>query len=155
MTLNDTLLQKLADWHPAPGRQTLAVADEAAGWSVVLAAEQNDRLGCLVWELTLRLDRPPAPLADWAATVADRVTGLLEPLRVVEVDPERGAAQLRSDEPSRRADRPVYYELLLERPAQATLRRYQGGGPAGERREQVAFALTHEVVAKVVADLVG
>ena len=32
MTLDELLLQKLADWRPDKGRHTLDLSDEASGW---------------------------------------------------------------------------------------------------------------------------
>jgi len=155
MTLREKLLQKLSEWRPASeGRHSLAVADEATGGTVRLAADRSDELGCLVWELTCQRGGPAkADLGAWAKSVAQRVTGLLEPLKVVEVDNSRGEALLRSNEPSRRGDSLSYYELLLAKRGEATVRRYQSNQQAGSRREQVTFALTHEVLAKFASDL--
>jgi hypothetical protein len=43
--------------------------------------------------------------------------------------------------------------VLLYGTAAATVRRYQASHEAGARREQVAFALTHEALAKLAGDL--
>jgi hypothetical protein len=161
MTLNDLVLQKLADWRP-PGheRSTLTIPDEGSGWSLALTADRCDELGCLAWELTLqpRADlatRQGATLTSWARQAAERVRGLLEPLKVVEIDLERNEAILRSVQPTQRGDKAAYYELFMNGTRRATLRRYQVAWPNGQRREQVAFALTHETLAKVVTDLAG
>jgi hypothetical protein len=157
MTLAETVLQKVAEWRPAgtSERHRLAIPDDASGWTVSLAADRSDELGCLLWEVTLHRTRPPAAaqtLKSCADAVARRVTGLLEKLQVVEVDPPRGEALLRSDQPLRRKDGLFYYELLLRDTCDATLRRYKV--PAdGSRREQVTFALTHESLAKLVQDV--
>jgi hypothetical protein len=158
MTLADTLQPKLSEWRPAgDGRHSWAEAVPDAGWSVRLAADRADGIGCLVWELGLiRTAEPPAglTLAVWAAGIADRVGGLLEDLKVVEVDTTRDEAVLRSDEPTARGDDRLYYEVLLSGLTRATVRRYKGSR-AGGRREQVAFALTHEVLAKLAGDVAG
>src|SRR5262245_12870520 len=84
MTLTESLLPKLSDWRPAgDGRHSWSAAFPAAGWTVCVAADKADTLSCLVWELTLtRTAEAPAGLTlqAWAAAVAHRVTGLLEPL---------------------------------------------------------------------------
>lgn len=153
MTLDATLLQKLNNWKPtSAGRQALAVNDDGTGWSVVLTADRADEMSCLVWDMTIR--RTAGAVSDlgaWAKAAAAQVTGLLEPLRVVEVDAPRSEAQLRSQQPSQRGENRFYYEVLLTGGGQATLRRYQAG--ESNRREQVAFPLTHEALAKVAADL--
>jgi hypothetical protein len=155
MNLDEILVGKLADWRPA-GRQTLHVAPEGSGWALTLGADRADEVGCLVWELALRRTTP-APAGEtvkaWADRVARRVTGLLEPLKVVEVDDPRNEALLRSREAARRGDELFYYELLLKGTAEALLRRYRGAAQPNGRREQVAFPLTHEAVAKLVGDL--
>jgi len=155
MTLDAKLLQKLSDWKPAGnGRHVLAIPDDGCGWSATLTADRTDELSCLTWELALRRSAGPVPdLRAWAEGVAGRLTGLLEPLRVVEVDPVRAEAQLRSQQPTQRGERLFYYEVLLTGSGDAHLRRYQANDAPGHRREQVAFALTHESLAKVALDV--
>jgi hypothetical protein len=153
MILDEKVLQKLADWQPPAGRQTLAVAT-ASGWSLAVSADRHDELGSLLWELRLHLNQSPEGqnLTAWAQRVAGRVTGLLEPLKVVEIDVQKNQALLRSQDPSRRGERLCYYEVLLTGTQTATLSRYQAV-PGNGKREQVAFALTNEAVAKLVADI--
>src|SRR3954454_21671003 len=88
MTLDEALLQKLARWRPDSGRQTLEVAHPESGWTVVLTASQVEFLGARLWEVALRRPTPPegVDLGARAGQVAQRATGLLEPLKVLEVD---------------------------------------------------------------------
>lgn len=156
MIRDEIVLQKLANWPAASGRETLTVAEDGTGWSLQLAVDRHDELGCLVWEMNLfRLATPEqdANLTDWAHRVADRVTGLLEPLKVVEIDHQKNEAMLRSEQPSRRGDKLGYYEAILKNTRQASMCRYQGAFPGGGKREQVAFALTNEVLAKLIEDV--
>src|SRR5262249_21351777 len=98
MNLAEALLAKLAKWRPDSGRQTLDVVPPDSGWAVAVDAGQVEFLGGRFWEVALR-PLQPAPVADLQARaeqMAGRVTGLLEPLRLVEVDAGRGEAQLRS-----------------------------------------------------------
>jgi hypothetical protein len=156
MTLDATLLQRLAEWRPSGGgRQTLNLPDEGSGWRVALTADRCDDLGCLLWELQLtRTGSAPegATLRAWADRVAGRVAGLLEALQVIEVDDTRAEALVRSNEPRRRGETVSYYEILLRGTREALVRRYQAAAQAG-RRDQVPFALTHEVLAQFAADL--
>ena len=151
MTLENTLLEKLSEWRPRPGRQDLHVAGE--GWHVTVTADRSDVLGCLLWELNLQRDGSGGTdVQTWATNAAARISGLMEPLKVVEVDSSRQAAQLRSESPLERGEKRYYYELLLNGLGVATLRRFQtlhGGG----RREQITYALTHEALTKLVGDL--
>ncbi len=157
MTLANTLLEKLSDWkHPGDGRHTFAVLDPHTGVTVHLAVEHLERLSCQLWEA--RITRPAGAvaqgpsLADWAAHVAAEATGLLEPLKVVEVDDVHGHALLRSDEPAEKQDDLFYYELLLQQSGAAFVRRYRGSRQP-TKREQVSFILTREALGKLVEDI--
>jgi hypothetical protein len=151
MTLENTLLEKLSEWRPKPGRQQLHVADQ--GWHVTVTADRSDGLGCLLWELNLQRDGSAGTdVQAWATRAAARISGLMEPLKVVEVDSSRQEAQLRSESPLQRGDKRCYYELLLSGLGTATLRRYQSFNGNG-KREQMTFALTHEVLTKLVGDV--
>ncbi len=154
MNLNDLLLQKLAEWRFNNDRQTLSVAQPETGWTALVVADCADRVGCRVWELTLtRAEAAPetADLKTRAERLAGKATGLMEPLRLIEVDAGRDAALLRSAAPLKRGDELSYYEVLLTGRG-AGVRRYQSSTTGGAR-QQVAFALTHEALAKLAADL--
>jgi hypothetical protein len=155
MTLADLLLAKLADWRPTgPGRHAWSSDFPDQGWQLRLTADRVDTVGALLWEVNLHRLTPAdgaESLKAAAGRIAGRATGLLEPLRLDEVDLPRNVARLRSTEPARRGEQASYYEVLLTGPDQVTVRRYQAG--AGGKREQVAFALTHEALAKLVNDL--
>jgi hypothetical protein len=154
MNRNETLLQKLADWRPAgPGRQTFAFADTASGCTVTLEAERNDELGCLLWELTLRRTAAATDsLQAWAGRIAARVTSLLEPLKVIEVDVARNEALLRSAEPARRGAALLYFEVLLKGTSEARLCRYQSSHADFKPRTQTNAPLTHEALVKFITD---
>ena len=152
MTLNELLLQKLAEWRFDTARQTLTVPHPESGQTAAVAADCADRVGCRVWELNLT--RPEAASADLKARaerVASRATGLMESLRLVEVDAGRDTALLRSAAPQKGGDELSYYEVLLHGRG-AGVRRYQAPAQGGARR-QVAFPLTHEALAKLAGDL--
>jgi hypothetical protein len=153
MNLAEHLLQKLARWRP-DSRQTLDVTHPESGWTVRVDAGHVEALGSRLWEVTLQRSGAPVAfdLKTHAEKVADRVTGLLEPLRLVEVDASEGVALLRSDKAAAWGDGLFYYELLL-RSDRAALRRYQAPSAEHHHRRQVPFTLTHEALAKLVADL--
>ena len=135
MTLAETLPGRLSEWRPAgDGRHQLS--EEAGGWSAHLTADAADTLGCKAWEFVLvRAGDPPAGLTlrGWADAVADRVTGLMEPLKVYEVDEARQEALLRSTAPAKKGEAVLYYEVKLSGLTRAELRRYrtEAGGEAG------------------------
>jgi hypothetical protein len=151
MTLENTLRQQLNS--PTAGGFHVS----AGGWTVTLAADKSDSLSCALRELTLDRNEPiQEELHAWASRVADRVTGLIEPLKLVEVDQPLGKAMLRSETPTVKDGKAYYYELLLERTSRtsANLRRY-AGDRNGEKREAVPFVLTHDAIVKLVADIAG
>jgi len=151
-TLDETLLQKLAKWRPDSQRQSLAFTQQESGWTGLLTADAVDEIGVRLWELTLTRTSPAAgdkSLVERAGLLASRVTGLLEPLRLIEVD---DAAQLRSTSPTRRGEERFFYELVLQKDGSTCLRRYRTT-PASPRRDQVSFTLTHDGLGKLVQDL--
>lgn len=160
MTPAEILLPKLSEWRPAgSGRHSWSEALPGTGWAVHLTAEQSDSLGCRAWEYTLtRNGDAPADLTlrKWADAIAARATGLMEPLKVLEVDEIRQEALLRSTTPAKKGEASVlYYELKLAGLNQADLRRYQANTTPGKSREQIAYTLTHEALAKLAGDIAG
>jgi len=155
MTLEELLLQKLAKWRPDNNRPTLEVADPSSGWTIHLGAECVEQVGSRLTELTLGRTTPleGVDLKSRAERIAGRTTGLLEALQLIETDPQGGSALLRSGSPSKRGEDLYYYELLLRQDGGSSLKRYQASQEAGKRRQAVPFALTHEVLGKLVGDL--
>jgi hypothetical protein len=153
MTLAEKVLLELNDWRPA-GRDALAVRSDV-GWSATLVADLNNELGAKVWELAIERDGPAsaeATMRGWAESIAARSSGLMERLRLLEVDDGRSETLLRSDRPTEKGDEKAYYEIVLAGTARATVRRYIA---VNGRREQVAFAVTREALAKLVDDIAG
>lgn len=155
MTLAETLLSKLVEARPtSPGRFTLAHTDAASGWTVSLDIEKADALSCQLWEVACVRGPGDEPgLRPWADLLAERVTGLMERLQVIEVDSLKNEAILRSESPTVRNEKRAHFELKLEGGRKATLRRYQVAIDPTAKREQATFVLTHEVLSKLVEDL--
>ena len=89
MTLGNIVRQKLSETPAASARHELMAADEAGGWTVYLTAERRDAWTTVAWEVSLRRPAATGDLASWAERIAQRSSGLLESLRVVEVDRTR------------------------------------------------------------------
>src|SRR5258708_10665317 len=90
MTLAERLLPKLAEHRPtSPGRTTWTHADAASGWTVALTIDKADALSCQLGEVALTRATPTAwdgpTLKAKAEAIAGKVTGLLEPLRLIEL----------------------------------------------------------------------
>jgi len=154
MTLERTLLQKLAEWRPDKSASPLTVTGPD-GWTVGLTIDRNEEIAARVQEVALRRTEPVQDVRGWADRLCARATGLLEPLTLIEVDAGQGTAQLRSQGPTQRDEAVFYYEVLLSTKGEATVRRYQAKAGGGKKREQVGFALTHEVLARFVDDLIA
>jgi hypothetical protein len=151
MTLENTLRTRLAEPPPA-GQQGPTIPH--GDWSVTLRPEAHDALSCSLWELAAR--RAVAAGGDpraWAERVSRTATGLLEPLRLLEVDAARRIALLRSAPPSEKDAGPHYYEVELHGTTEATVRRFRGSHDPARKREQVPFTLTYEVLGKLIGDL--
>ncbi len=152
MTLEKTLRHQLN--NPEAGGFHVSLA----GWDVTLVADRQDSLSCSLKELALARNTPiQEELHAWATRIADRATGLLEPLKLVEVDRAIGKALLRSETPVVSDGKTCYYELLLERTTRtsATLHRYGGDRNGAEKRQAVPFVLTHDAIVKLATDIVG
>jgi hypothetical protein len=154
MSLDARLLENLAKWRPEGERQTLDVADASSGWTAAVTAECVDVVGCRLWELALRRSDATATLdlREHAQQICQRVTGLLEPLRLVEVDDVQNVALLRSEQPGQVGEDRFYYEVRLTNDGGSVVRRFQVPRAGQPHRQQVAFALTHDALAKLVRD---
>jgi hypothetical protein len=146
------LREKLSEWTFDGGRRSASFALD--GWTVTVNADLNAPIAGLVWDLTLGGGPTAQPgLKAWGEAIAKSASGLMESLRLIEVDEARGEALLRSDTPSRAGSEASYYEVLLQGLAKATVRRFKADVKAGTPREQVSFAITHESLAKLAADI--
>lgn len=155
MTLEATMRNDLREWHPEPGRQTLSIEED--GWKVELTVDRADSLSCEIYELCLKKASAEGPidLASWAKHLSENATGLMEPLRLLEIDAPRSTALLRSTEPLRRDEDLFYYEVSLQGTGEAAVRRYQASPQGSYQRKQIGFVLTHEAIAKLAEDLTG
>lgn len=149
MTLENTLLEKLANWRPR-SRDTLLTSVPESLWTVSITADRCEGLGCQLWEVAVRRPpaEPPLDLHVWAQRLEQANTGLLELFKLIEIDASRQIAQLRSEAPAHRGEHLQYYELIMEAQGAATLRRYQSQYGNG-KRDQIPFVLTHEVLARL------
>jgi hypothetical protein len=158
MTYDDALVERLTGWRPeGTGPHSLAYSGEN-GWTTGVTAESTDTVGGRLTDLTVSRPAPAEPatgagLKTWADRIADRTTGLLEPLKLIEVDDARLEAVLRSETPAVRGNSVEYYEVHLRGKRSASLKRYRATWSGSGKRRAVPFALTHEAIAKVAGDL--
>lgn len=96
----------------------------------------------------------PEALRAWGDRLAGRVTYLMEPLKVFEIDAGGGGLQLRSQSPTARDDRRGYYEVQLSRQGMLKMVRY-AFDEASRARHEVPCQLTREVLERLADDLVA
>jgi hypothetical protein len=159
MNLAETLLPKIGDWRPAEeGRPSASITLPEHGWTVNLSADRVDTLGVALHRLEAvrdaALPADPAALEAHARKAAGRVTGLLEPLRLIEIDRPREIVLLRSEAPPTKGENVLYYEVEYQGRNRVTVQRYSASKKSPAGRDAVPFTLTHEVLAKLVDDLV-
>jgi len=152
----ELILEKLANWH-AGGRDPVNLTIADGNWEVKIAAHQSEAIGARVWEIQASSKSAPERLKsseEWAKAIIGRVTSLPEKLCLVENDPLSRQALLRSAVPEQAGDECVrYFEVRLTGTTEMRLKRFQAQRDPAQQRKQVSFAITHEALAKLIADL--
>lgn len=150
MKLDETVLQRLAEWQPR-GRQELTTAE--GEWSVTLTAEGVDDVVSRLWAVAAR---GPAgdftSVRDRAEAFASRSQEFNLPMRLLEADESLGVVLVRST-PTLKNGQVSYFESRFDTRGEASFCRYTAVHDPATRREQVAFALAHEALGKLVAAL--
>jgi hypothetical protein len=108
----------------------------------------------LEFTTTDRQDWSSEALNAWGRRLADRVTYLLEPLKVIEIDAGGGEVQVRSTSPSARADRRGFYEVRLRKQGVLRMERFLFDD-ATRRRDRGPCQLTREVLERLADDIVA
>ena len=123
---------------------------------ITLDATALDSVGvafdALEYAATDRTDWTSAALNAWGEKLARRVTYLMEPLRVLEIDAGGGEVQIRSASPTPRAEARTYYEVRLNRKGTCRLERFSYDETTRQRR-RTPCNLTREVVERLADDI--
>lgn len=93
-------------------------------------------------------------LREWGDRLAGRVTYLMEPLKVLEVDAQGGEVQLRSESPTARDEQRAFYEVRLYRSGALKMER-RTYDAASRRRQSTPCRLTREVLERLGDDIVA
>jgi hypothetical protein len=101
---------------------------------------------------TDRTDWSSDGLRAWGERLAARVTYLLEPLKVIEIDAGGGEVQIRSQAPSTRAQQRGFYEVRLYKQGSLRMERFVYNDATRER-QRTACQLTREVVERLADDI--
>jgi hypothetical protein len=154
-----TLSRKIADAVdalPPVGPLPSLVEAEAGHSRLALNLTARGPVGIafdgLDYAMTDRLDLSSNALRSWGDRLAARLTYLMEPLVVLEVDAQAGEAELRSQTPTPRGDRRSFYEVRLRREGSLHLRRI-GFDDATRSRQVVPCQMTVEVLERLADDL--
>ena len=86
------------------------------------------------------------------ARLAGRITYLMEPLKVLEVDSGGGEVQIRSQSPTARDGERGYYEIRLFRQGMLRMQRFIYDASTRQRRESPC-QLTREVLERLADDI--
>lgn len=105
----------------------------------------------------LKFDTSQVPssrkLGDLADQLTRRITYLMEPLRVLEVDEDAGELEIRSSPPSQREQVRYYYELRLSCTGSLSLQRIAFDEIA-RLKKSVPCQLTREALERLIDDIV-
>lgn len=128
---------------------------EGAWGRLELLTDDIDRLGVMVREV--RLDRLPgsvpiATLRRRLQHLAERVDYLSERLILVEHDPARTGALMRSAQPREVGSERHYFELRVEKNRAARFARFRQP-PGADERELLPFLLDRHALTRLVDDL--
>ncbi len=154
MRLQQALENQLAALTP-PLAAPVKVRATAGREQAVVELVELDRLGASVHRVTVA---SPAlatveleSLRRLGDHLAQQLCYLLEPLRVIECDPEGRTVQMRSAQPHRQGQDRYFYELWLRRGGELELLRWHTE-PAAGIKEQVPMQLTREILLRLVGD---
>lgn len=87
-----------------------------------------------------------------ADELVQRIRYLPEPVVLIECDPEAAKAQIRSEQPAATPEGLCYYEIEIDGEG-VMLSRYRK--PADRKRHKVDMTLTHEILARLVGDILA
>lgn len=141
--------------------RAVAVSDQR-GTTIRVAVLSVEHLGVACEELRLTVPQLTLTTIDvlkaWAQGLCQRITYLLETLQPLEFDAQGNQALIRSSQPDQTTQpgQSRYYEVVLSAhgAGEFSLQRYvsQPGQPG---RTRVPLQLTHELLAKLVNDLMA
>jgi hypothetical protein len=153
MTYGNLLLESLKTKSPK-GNSRIHYPVDIVDSDVEIHADicEVDRFGCQIECFHLRrLGDPDEILSTRAHHLTDQATYLFENLRLVECEPERERALVRSATVQNAGNSIGYYEADLHGD-QVDFARFVRS--RGHRREKIPFILTKEAMARLVDDLV-
>jgi len=154
MSLSTAIVAAIETWPEASG----VVSAQDGPHRLVLDVRAHSVVGLELNHLDYRLESPDRTdwtiddLKAWGDRIAARVTYLMEPLVVLEVDSEGVEVELRSQSPTPRGQLKSFYEARLGREGAVRLLRL-GFEEPDRRRKALSFQLSREVLERLADDL--
>lgn len=148
------LADQLDQWHSTrdPGNPTFAGDWRGDRWSVT--TRHQDQIGYQIEQISCEFDKKrrldSKQVAAMAQEIEQRLRYLLEPIRLIELDPLDAVANLKSDPPSPSEGSVKYFDAWLST-NKFQLRRYQAR--QGSCPKRVDFQMTRETFVKLTDDL--
>lgn len=135
-----------------------AVTVEGGPHRLALSLTALDTVGvafdALDFTTTSRSEWSPEALRAWGERLAGRVTYLMEPFKVLEVDAEGGEVKLRSQSPTARDQQRSYYEIRISKQGTLGMERCTFDETSRQRRRSPC-QLTREVLERLADDIVA
>jgi hypothetical protein len=153
MRLLSRKIAAAVDTQVGPGAVTAADGPHRLTLQLNAASQVGVAFESLEFADEAAAGRTVQSLRAWGDRLAARLTYLMEPLVVLEVDAEAGEAELRSKSPSTREGVRSYYEVRLRRAGTLELRRVAFDAEDRSRRT-VPCQLTREALERLADDLV-
>jgi hypothetical protein len=141
LTLGAAFPQMLSAEHEGQRLTCELVALESLACAFTHLSVQSDALA----------DASPKRLKDLGELLSRRLSYLLEPISPIEVDTEQCIVQLRSSPPQQGDGQSSYYELLVRKGGEISLRRY--AKLKGQPRQISPAQVTREVLLRLVGDV--
>jgi hypothetical protein len=133
---------------------TVTVEDSPSRLTLNLTALDTVGLAFSTMEFanTSRTEWSSDVLKEWGDRLSKRVTYLMEPLKVLEIDAGGGEVQIRSQSPTPRSEQRGYYEVRLFRQGSLRMERFAFDATTRERH-QTPCQLTREVLERLADDI--
>jgi len=106
----------------------------------------------LEFATTSRAEWSSEALKGWGDRLSSRLTYLMEPLKVLEIDAGGGEVQIRSQSPTPRSEQRGYYEVRLFRQGNLRMERFVLDEATRQRRP-TPCQLTREVLERLADDI--
>jgi hypothetical protein len=154
MSLLSRKIAAEVDAQAGPGKVTVADGPYHLSLKLTAASPVGIAFDALEFADETAAGRSADALRAWGGRLASRLTYLMEPLVVLEVDDQAGEAELRSKSPTVSDGVQSYYEIRLHRAGMLGLRRV-AFSESNRRRMPVSCQLTREALDRLANDLVA